>query len=77
MVCMNISLQLEISYSSGSTLTLALIVLMPQITYTETKISHTGQNYDNLAYHNYTTDYPIKKIVLTLSLIMNMQTNHL
>ena len=45
-------------YSAGNTLKLVLIILMSQIAYKETRGSYIGQNYDTLAYGNYTTDYP-------------------
>ena len=68
-------IQLEISQSSGKTLTLVLIVLMPQIACKDTRTSYIGHNYDTLIYHNYTMYYPKRQQCDTFA-YHNYATNH-
>ena len=42
-------------------LTLVLIIPMPQISYKEFRTSDIGQHYDTLAYQNYTKDHPTRQ----------------
>ena len=59
MVSKDALLQSETTPSSGNTLTLTLIVFMPQIACKEMRNPHPhkGNMYDTFVYHNYTIDY--------------------
>ena len=59
MVSTNALLQSGTSHLSSNTLTLTLIMFMPQIACEEMRISHIQKSntFDIFVYHNYTIDY--------------------